>query len=201
MRLSDPGESAIELPWLSPGAASLVALARSSSPSVWLQIRHDPGAVLLIARHLTTQSTISFPEELFRSAAPLQQALLRLQDSSRCQVDWSRPEIEPVYRAAIAYAEVAERIATRIGSVEPACPGSGACWRLLDGWRCVPLTQMQCRFACVNRSSRKTPLTFSTMPGGSMPRHWPGGSLVDGISPPGFVPLSAASIISHPTSI
>jgi signal transduction histidine kinase len=133
VRLSDPGESAMGLPWLSPGAESLVALARSSSPSVWLQIRHDPGAVLLIARHLTAQSTLTFPEQLFQSAAPLEHALYRLQDSPHSLVDWSRPEIEPVYRAAIAYAEVAERIAKRIGSVEPACAWIGGLLAPL-GW-------------------------------------------------------------------
>src|SRR6516225_2384749 len=38
------------LPWLSPDAASLGALARPQVGDVWSEIRSDPGAVLLLVR-------------------------------------------------------------------------------------------------------------------------------------------------------
>ena len=42
------GETAAHLPWLSPRAASLVALARSPAALAWTQLRPDPAGVLLV---------------------------------------------------------------------------------------------------------------------------------------------------------
>ena len=43
-------DAAARLGWLSPAAASLCTLARPITPDTWPQLRHDPGAVLLVAR-------------------------------------------------------------------------------------------------------------------------------------------------------
>src|SRR5581483_8879271 len=45
------GEAVHRLRWLSPGAASLVALARLPLVEAWPHLRHDPGAVLHLLRH------------------------------------------------------------------------------------------------------------------------------------------------------
>ena len=50
MRASALGEAATQLPWLSPSAASLLALIREPAEPAWEFARHDPGAVLLILR-------------------------------------------------------------------------------------------------------------------------------------------------------
>src|SRR5436305_1204698 len=45
------GDAAIHLPWLSPCAASLVALTRAPTATLWSEVRADPGCVLLMLRH------------------------------------------------------------------------------------------------------------------------------------------------------
>src|SRR5207249_9429699 len=50
------GEAATHLAWLCPSAASLVALARSPTATVWEEVRDDPGAVLLILRQAPDQA-------------------------------------------------------------------------------------------------------------------------------------------------
>ena len=50
------GEAATHLAWLCPSAASLVALARSPTATVWQEVRDDPGAVLLILRQAPDQT-------------------------------------------------------------------------------------------------------------------------------------------------
>ena len=49
MRVPALGEAATQLPWLSPCAASLLALARLPAASAWAEVRSDPAAVLLIS--------------------------------------------------------------------------------------------------------------------------------------------------------
>jgi two-component system NtrC family sensor kinase len=52
------GEAVTHLAWLSPRAASLVALARS--PAAWLEVRTDPAAVLLVARAAPAARSLPF---------------------------------------------------------------------------------------------------------------------------------------------
>ena len=59
MRLSEPGETAVRLPWLSPGTAALVALARSGSAEVWPQAQ---------AMGATTVHAVSLAQETLREA-------------------------------------------------------------------------------------------------------------------------------------
>src|SRR5437660_11053796 len=47
-----PGDTAVQLPWLAPGVASLVAFTRPHRPSSWSTIRTDPAALLLLLRNL-----------------------------------------------------------------------------------------------------------------------------------------------------
>jgi signal transduction histidine kinase len=133
VRPSEPGESAIRLPWLAPGTASLVALARTTSPAVWPTIRTDPGAVLLLARHLPADAA-TLPDSLFRSADVLQTALPLVGECAA--IDWSSPDCGPVHEAAVAIATLAEALARRAGGCEPACAWTAGLLAPL-GWLAV----------------------------------------------------------------
>src|SRR4029077_20973201 len=95
------GEAATHLGWLFPSAASLVALARSPTATVWEEVRDDPGAVLLILRQAPDQSVSPpsfFPAVVHESAVLLEAARL-LEASGPGYVDWSRPAAQPIYQA------------------------------------------------------------------------------------------------------
>src|SRR5262245_64088005 len=69
------GEAAIDLPWLSPCAATLVAFARAETAPLWDDVRSDPGAVLLIARHLPPEAGGTALAAALRNADTLPTAL------------------------------------------------------------------------------------------------------------------------------
>jgi signal transduction histidine kinase len=116
------------LPWLSPGAAALAALARAPSASTWADARTDPGAVLLLLRHHETDPSLPFPGALIQGAAPLEEALRLLDVSPAAFVDWERADARPVYHAALATAALAHGLAERTGQ---ACPEQAWCCGLL----------------------------------------------------------------------
>jgi signal transduction histidine kinase len=115
------GEAALQLPWLSPCAASLLALTRAPGAVVWPEIRHDPGLVLLLVRHSPTAradpAVPLFPAAL-REPAVLDAARFHLESTAGPQgwVSWEQPEVRPAYEAALAYARLASRLAERTGS-------------------------------------------------------------------------------------
>jgi signal transduction histidine kinase len=121
--VSEPGETAINLPWVSPSTASLVALARADSSAVWPAIRTDPGMVLLLARHFPAGTEPNFPDSVFHTPDVLETALRQLHDVPWSPIDWSLPETRPVQQAALACAALAESLARRIGGLDPEC-----CW-------------------------------------------------------------------------
>lgn len=150
MRVSDPGESAMQLPWLPPGVGSLVALARCHSPAVWTKIRNDPGAVLLLARHFPRQSAASFPGELFQSPLVLESALRQLPGGAAGAIDWQCPELLPLRDAALAYAQIAEKIALRAGGIDPACAWMGGLLAPLS-WFAVGAVEPEAVTDCLRR--------------------------------------------------
>ncbi len=84
MRPPALGEAATHLPWLSPGAASLVALARLPATAAWPLIRSDPGAVVLVVRQapLLLDETAPFiTPALLQAPALLEDALNHLDDT------------------------------------------------------------------------------------------------------------------------
>jgi signal transduction histidine kinase len=116
------GEAAANLPWLSPCAASLVALARAPTPAVWDAVRSDPGCVLLLLRHALppgTSSGLSFFSSLLRDPAPLEAALRHLAQPGPGFVDWDQPAFRPVYDACLTYARLAYRLANRTDFCDP----------------------------------------------------------------------------------
>jgi two-component system NtrC family sensor kinase len=139
VRVPALGEAASQLPWLSPCAASLLALARAQSTETWEQVRNDPGAVLLIVRQ-TAQTPAATWASFFLSSlqdpAILDGAVrflsgesgLRARDAPSaselvsafpCFVDWSLPAVQPVYQASRTYAWLAREIAVRSGRCHP----------------------------------------------------------------------------------
>lgn len=128
-RAALPGEGAAQLRWLSPTAASLVILSRPPGADTWPQLRADPGAVLLLLRHASEPAGRPIPGELFPNRllddpATLEQALDHLTSFPSAPgpsefVDWSRPEVEPVYRASVTLAGCARRLALRGGRCDP----------------------------------------------------------------------------------
>src|SRR6266852_3929539 len=96
-------EAAMDLPWLAPSVASLLALARSQLRSVWT----DPGMVLLSA-------------QLFDSSAPPDVAILEavLHQHEHYHlgfVDWSQPGPDAVHRVCHRQAILASLLAEKLG--------------------------------------------------------------------------------------
>src|SRR5438445_432093 len=142
VRVPALGEGATHLPWLSPCAASLLALARLPAAAAWSKVRHDPGAVLLIARQ-TAPTLISpaisfFPAILrdpvildgaihFLSLVPAmhgRQSVVESENSTGTGsrplaadycVDWYDPALRPIYHQSLLYGRLAERIADLSG--------------------------------------------------------------------------------------
>jgi two-component system, NtrC family, sensor kinase len=110
------GEAAVDLPWLSPCASSLIALARAALPSVWSQVRTDPGLVLLLARVWGTRSHCS----LACDADLLQEALTHLTDPGFTR--WDKPGAAFVYRTCLRQA----RLATALAELVPGCDATKA---------------------------------------------------------------------------
>ncbi len=108
------GEAAMELPWLAPSVASMTMLARSSLPSVWLQVRTDPGVVLLLARLLEKPVQTDFPSD-----ATILEALLRHQSHFQLGfVDWSQAGPAAILRACQQNGLVASQLAAHVGCDE-----------------------------------------------------------------------------------
>jgi signal transduction histidine kinase len=118
------GEDATDLPWLSPCAASLLALTRPPGNGVWSAVRHDPGCVLLLVRHAlpgAVASGLSFFPALLREAPALEAAASYLESKAgaRGWVAWDRPEVRPLYQAALAYARLACQLAEETDRCAP----------------------------------------------------------------------------------
>jgi signal transduction histidine kinase len=114
------GEGIARLPWLAPGAAALVALAKGASHATWREVRPDPGAVLLIVRQTTatlTSPALSFFPALLYEPAICTEALRQLDQPGF--VDWSQPATQPIYHASLAYASLSCRLAECCGRCDP----------------------------------------------------------------------------------
>src|SRR6266851_4905544 len=115
------GEAATHLAWLSPSAASLVALARSPTATIWRQLRGDPGAVLLVLRQSPDHalSSQSFLTAGIHEPAVLLEAARLLETLGPSYIDWNEPIVRPIYQACHTFACTASKLAERTGRGDP----------------------------------------------------------------------------------
>src|SRR5438128_1108694 len=103
-------EAAMELPWLAPSVASMTMLARSSLPTVWTQVRTDPGVILLLARLLEKPAQAEFPSD-----AAILEALLRHQTHFQLGfVDWNQLGSAAILRACQQNALLTSQLASQV---------------------------------------------------------------------------------------
>jgi signal transduction histidine kinase len=167
-----PADAVLRLAWLSPSAASLAVLGRPPTETTWPQVRHDPGAVLLVLRRCSLSQTgrgSSAPPLPFYTAAlcdPLlaEDALAGL-DRPGGFVDWGRPEVRPVYEAGLSFARLARQLAVRIGRCDP--EAAWACGLLAPlGWLAVCAADPSAVAACLGDPA------LSSDPAAVQRRHW-----------------------------
>ncbi len=121
MRSPALGETVTHLAGLFPCAASLVSLTRSPTPSVWEEVRTDPGCVLLIVRQagaVLSTPALSFFPALLHQGSVLEGAVQLLEQPGGF-VDWNLPTVQPIYRASLSYAYWASALAERSGRCDP----------------------------------------------------------------------------------
>jgi signal transduction histidine kinase len=122
VRVSALGEAVTHLPWLSPSASTLAALARPPSAEAWDQIRFDPGGVLLLLRQNAGTSTgatpSSFPISL-QEPAVLEETVRILERREAGFVNWNQPGLRPIYQAGVMLARHAEFIARQTEGCHP----------------------------------------------------------------------------------
>jgi signal transduction histidine kinase len=114
------GEAAAHLAWLCPSAASLVALARSPTATVWKEVRGDPGAVLLILRQAPDHAdpSQSFIPAVVHEPGVLLEAARLLEAPGPAFVDWIEPASRPILHACHTFAGLASHLAERTGRAD-----------------------------------------------------------------------------------
>jgi signal transduction histidine kinase len=143
-----PGDTAVQLPWLAPGVAPLVALTRPHRPDSWPTIRSDAAALLLLLRN----SQPDQPPNLFQPLdSPL--AALRLAHDFLGQppagvLDHSQPAVQTVLTACRSCAGFAQILAERTGRVDPDCAAAAALLAPL-GWLAVAAVRSDAVAACL----------------------------------------------------
>ncbi|HZZ79154.1 MAG TPA: ATP-binding protein, partial [Gemmataceae bacterium] len=98
------GEAAMDLPWLAPSVASMTALARAELPSVWTDLRTDPGIVLLSA-HLDNITSDALLESVLKHQPHFHAGF----------VDWNEPGPAAIRAACCRYALLASQLAQTLG--------------------------------------------------------------------------------------
>ncbi len=108
MQVRQVSEAAVDLTWIAPCAESLVALTQETRSEVlWPQIRHDPGAVLLVVR---TSCPHGIPSsDSLQDAQLFSTAQIWLNRSS--YASWADDRIRPIYTYCLRQAFLSARLA------------------------------------------------------------------------------------------
>ncbi len=101
--------AATDLPWICPSARSLAALSQLPCLEAWQAVRHDPGALLVLAR------TGLDPLEAIRLGSPLSLAAPLLDAAGLAPVDWLHPARAKILQTCILQARLAGKLAERLG--------------------------------------------------------------------------------------
>jgi two-component system NtrC family sensor kinase len=112
-------EAAVDLPWLAPCAGSLAALVRLPAAQAWVATRGDPGLVLLWARCADPTSVPTFAPHSLQHPRILDRALRHLDQPAF--VDWTRPDLFPIYRTCHSQATLAQLLASHVENCNPDC--------------------------------------------------------------------------------
>ncbi|GIW82301.1 MAG: hypothetical protein KatS3mg105_4108 [Gemmatales bacterium] len=125
--------AAAQVPGLSPGAASLIALARSFSADAWPLLRLDPGALLLLTEDAPAGTNYV---QWLQQVAVLERACL----AHRLPfVDWRQHGLEPIYRHFVRLARLAEWLASRSGYSQPSAAWAAGLLAPLGWWALLAL--------------------------------------------------------------
>jgi two-component system NtrC family sensor kinase len=150
-------EAAIDLPWLSPSAGSLVALVRSPASSVWMAVREDPGMVLLLLRQASASQGPALWQPLSSKTAALQAAIQLLE--APAFADWSQPSLQPIHETCLVQARLAEQLAVLARACPAECAWAGGLLAPL-GWLAAAAVAPESGRACLDHADfpRRAPL-------------------------------------------
>jgi two-component system, NtrC family, sensor kinase len=149
VRPSAVGDAVARLPWICPSAGSLAAMARASGAGA--EVRADPGAVILLARHASrcpVTANYDFISAVLGQTPVLRSACAYLEQPPAGLVDWARPELRPVLCAAYDCARMAHRVAETTGKADPECAWVAGMIAPL-GWLAVSATDPERAAACL----------------------------------------------------
>jgi two-component system, NtrC family, sensor kinase len=164
-RSASVAEAVLRRAWLPPSAVSLTALARPPLPITWSTVRDDPGAVLLLLRRPSGDS--SRPSFLTRMLAPaILDAAVRLLDApGEDAVDWDAPAVRPIYQTALSLANAAREYALKTIGCDP--DEAWACGLLAPlGWFGVCAADAAAAAECLADDQ------FAQCPARTQRRHW-----------------------------
>src|SRR5262249_52823958 len=121
-------------------------LGRAPTAATWVEIRGDPGAVLLVVRH-APPSRPFLPASL-DDPALLEGALLHLEQPPTGFVDWAADGVRPAHQAGLTYARLARRLAERTALCDP--EEAWVCGLLAPlGWLAVAAVDARALSACL----------------------------------------------------
>ncbi|HEV3204129.1 MAG TPA: ATP-binding protein [Gemmataceae bacterium] len=168
MRVSALGEAVTHLPWLSPSASTLVALARPPSAACWDRIRFDPGGVLLLLRQRGSRPTVPTPNAFpisLHDPALLEETVRVLDQGHAGFVDWNQAALRPIYLAGLIQARLAEFIARQTEAADPESAWVAGFLAPL-GWYAVCAVDPEKATECFHHPE------FSTDPAGTQKSLW-----------------------------
>lgn len=147
-------EEAVNLHWLAPCAASLVALATEPCAAVWPRVRSDPGGVLLLVRHALPQlkklpaSPVFHEIDALEAANRHLQFILTAKSDLNGFVDWDQPGIRTIYQSSLLYARLAHHLAGKINGCDADLAWMGGQLAPL-GWLALAVVDPEQTLACL----------------------------------------------------
>jgi two-component system, NtrC family, sensor kinase len=142
------GDTAVQLPWLAPSVASLVALTRPHRPTSRPIIANDPGALLLLLRYFPHDQQ---PEPFQPTRSTL--AALRLAHDLLAQpragvLNRIHPAVQSVLAASRACSNAARKLAEKCGRFDAECAAAAGLLAPL-GWLAVAAIRPDAVAACL----------------------------------------------------